>query len=104
MLLAGAKGRARRSRLPFDLREEDIVIPVRCPVLGLRIRHNWNGKAPTDNSPTLDRLVPSRGYTRGNVIVVSMRANRLRSDGLPFEHRMIAVFYQKRLHAPQRKV
>lgn len=97
MLLAGAKARAKKSSLPFDLTESDIHVPVRCPVLGLKLRHNWRGKAPTDNSPTLDRLVPSRGYVKGNVLVVSMRANRLRSDGLPGEHHRIAKFYHKRL-------
>lgn len=34
----------------------------------------------TEGSPTLDRIVPSRGYVVGNVAVISMRANRLKSD------------------------
>lgn len=95
MLLAGAKARAKKNGLPFGLLEGDIRVPVRCPVLGLKLRHNWRGNAPTDNSPTLDRLIPAAGYVAGNVIVVSMRANRLRSDGLPKEHKKIWSFYQR---------
>jgi len=93
MLLAGAKARALRAGLPFNLTEEDIVIPEFCPVLGLRLSHNWRGSGPHDNSPSVDRLVPSLGYVRGNVVVVSWRANRLRSNGSAREFRRIATFY-----------
>ena len=95
-LVAGAKQRAKRSNLPFDLKREDVTVPAFCPALGLRLRPG-NGR-PQDNSPTLDRIVPEKGYVKGNVIVVSMRANRLKSDATIQELRQIASFYDQLVH------
>ena len=41
-ILYGAKIRARKYNLPFDLSLEDIVIPDVCPVLGISIVKNLN--------------------------------------------------------------
>ena len=32
------------------------------------------------DSPTIDKLIPSLGYTKGNVWVISRRANMIKSD------------------------
>lgn len=48
---------------------------------------------PRPDSPTLDRLDNTKGYVRGNVIVVSYRANRLKSDATIYELRRLAEFY-----------
>ena len=56
----------------------DIVIPIRCPVFGMILRRA-KGR-PKDNSPTLDRIIPSKGYVKGNVWVISMRANMIKSN------------------------
>ena len=37
------------------------------------------GEAKFD-SPTIDKLIPSLGYTKGNVWIVSRRANMIKSD------------------------
>lgn len=77
-LLYLARQRAKQNNIPFNLSAEDIVIPRLCPVLGCRLRHGKN-KRPIEQSPTLDRIVPSRGYVKGNVIVISSLANRIKS-------------------------
>ncbi len=77
-LWRGARGRARDLGLPFDLCLDDIVIPETCPVLGVSLEPSL-GKA-TVRSPSLDRIVPKLGYVRGNVRVISHRANMLKSD------------------------
>jgi hypothetical protein len=38
------------------------------------------GKAQSDSSPTLDKIDNAKGYTKGNIIWVSSRANRIKSD------------------------
>ncbi|WP_145960516.1 hypothetical protein [Novosphingobium meiothermophilum] len=45
------------------------------------------------NSPSLDRIEPELGYVPGNTIVISNRANRLKSDATIDELRAIASFY-----------
>lgn len=79
-LLDNAKQRASKAGVPFDLQAADIFIPDHCPVLGLplEIVEGRGGFQP--NSPSLDRLIPSLGYVRGNIAVISVRANLLKRD------------------------
>lgn len=77
-LLQSARQRAKRAGLPFDLTIDDINIPAVCPVLGTPLVKGEGYMSGA--SPSLDKIVPSRGYVRGNVSVISMRANRLKSD------------------------
>lgn len=90
-LFSLAKGRARRNGIEFSISRDDIVIPDTCPVLGIPIK--FDPATPrSDQTPTLDRLDPSKGYVPGNVVVMSWRANRLKSDALPDEVARIAQF------------
>lgn len=73
-----AKQRAKERNLPFDLLLEEINIPDTCPMLGIPLQKGV--LEYTDNSPTLDRIIPDKGYTQGNVWVISMRANRIKQD------------------------
>lgn len=90
-LLLGAKGRARKNGLEFDLILEDITVPEFCPVLGMRL-FVGDGRAH-GSSPTIDRINSNLGYTRGNIIVVSQKANTIKSNATPEEIRMVAGFY-----------
>lgn len=87
-----AKDRARERGIEFAITAADIVIPEMCPVFGTRLTPG----TPTDkdNSPSLDRLDPGRGYVPGNVVVMSYRANRIKNDGTAAEHRAIAAFLE----------
>lgn len=76
--------RSKRDGIPFDLTEADITIPEYCPVLGIPLVIGTWGD--TDASPSLDRFIPRLGYVRGNVAVISNRANRLKSDGTLAEY------------------
>lgn len=78
LLLSNAKQRARRMGLDFDITEQDITIPERCPYLGITLRSN-DGTAQAD-SPSLDRISANRGYVRGNTQVISHLANRAKTN------------------------
>jgi hypothetical protein len=41
----------------------------------------------------MDKIVPSKGYVKGNVIVVSKRANQIKSDATVAEIMKVAEFY-----------
>jgi len=94
-LFTRTKIRATRNGMDFNLTPEDVVIPTVCPVLGIELRHNYGKNGPTDNSPTVDRIDNSKGYVKGNVIIVSFRANRLKSDAAVEELRRVANFYSE---------
>jgi hypothetical protein len=75
-LWKAAQKRAQAEHLEFAIELRDIVIPDRCPVFGIRLERN-SGRA-RDNSPSLDRIIPKRGYVKGNICVISWKANRLK--------------------------
>ena len=76
-----AKARAKQKLLPFTITLSDVSIPLVCPILGISLQ--VNEKHMKDNSPTLDRIYPEKGYVPGNVVVVSLRANRIKNDCTP---------------------
>jgi len=87
-----ARSRAVRKGLTFTITVDDISIPQRCPILDLPLTRNQGRRGPTEESPTLDRIDPKHGYVPGNVIVISMRANTIKSFGTPEEHFKIYRF------------
>jgi hypothetical protein len=56
------------------------VVPDKCPILGIELFISEKGVGRTDNSPSLDRIIPSLGYVKGNIAVISQRANRIKND------------------------
>jgi hypothetical protein len=73
-----AKHRAAAKGLPFNLDVHDVVIPTLCPMLKIPL-FQANGVLQ-DNSPQLDRRNNAKGYVKGNVRVISCKANRSKSD------------------------
>ncbi len=87
-MLSDARCRARQFEVPFDLTENDVLIPDVCPVFGTTLESGIGKK--TWNSPTLDRFIPSLGYVRDNVAVISARANTLKSNATLEEIELLA--------------
>ena len=77
-MLARAKSRAKKNNLPFNIELADIIIPERCPLLGIKIESTEFRNSP--NNPSLDKIIPEKGYIKGNVWVISNRANTLKND------------------------
>jgi len=92
-IIDSARYRAKKIRLPFDIVKEDIKIPEYCPVL--RIPLIFGKGAICQNSPTLDKVIPKKGYVKDNIVVVSMRANSLKRDATIQELRRIADYYEQ---------
>lgn len=91
-LLRNAKGRAAKLGLPFTLVLSDIFIPEFCPVLGIKLEMRHEGSGRCKSSPTLDRMIPELGYVRGNVAVISGRANSIKNVGTAEEHERVAAW------------
>jgi hypothetical protein len=83
-ILCRARQRARKKELEFNLEVVDIIIPLKCPILDIEIIRNKKGNLKT-NSPSLDRIDNTKGYVKGNVMIISNRANTMKNDATPEE-------------------
>lgn len=98
-----AKGRARKNNISFDLEFSDIVYPKVCPILSIPIERNAGHKSYSGRSPSLDRIDPKKGYTKGNVQVISQKANVMKNDATPEELILFADWvYRTYKSAPTR--
>lgn len=91
--LANIKRRCKLKGLPFDLTLDDLVIPEFCPVLGIKLVKRQGKFA--DDSPSVDRIVPSLGYVKGNVAIMSYRANRIKCHATIDELRKIVAYMER---------
>ena len=92
-ILRSARWRAKKAGIPCNIELEDVVIPDFCPALGIPLCFG----SASQNSPTLDRIIPALGYTKGNVIVISNLANQIKSTGTPLEILRVARFFLQHL-------
>lgn len=81
------KHRALKDNVPFDLTENDFEVPTNCPVFGFVM----DGKT-RDTQWSFDRLIPELGYVKGNVRVISMKANRLKNNATVEDLRKIVEY------------
>ncbi len=93
-LLTRIKRKCKDLNLPCDITEEDLYHDEFCPVLGIKLIRREDG-VTTESSPQADRLIPEKGYVKGNVKMISMRANRLKNDGTIEEHEKIVEYMKK---------
>lgn len=96
-LLTTARWRSKKRGVECTIRKEDVFIPETCPILGIPLIPSF-GKQHTDNSPTLDRIDPAKGYVPGNVAVISHRANIIKSFGTLEEHSKIVNWMREKLN------
>lgn len=95
------RNKLRRDGLPPDITHQDILdaIPADniCPALGVKLAfgttlaRKWDG-------PSVDKIDPRKGYVRGNLCVISYRANAIKQDCTdPNDLRRIADYMEKAL-------
>ena len=79
-ICAGMRDRAKAKGVLFDVSAAylESITPDTCPVFGTAFSFINNVKMTSD-SPSVDRLRPELGYVGGNIVVVSMRANAIKS-------------------------
>ncbi len=101
-LLERIRSKCKKSNIPFDLTIEDLAIPTHCPILGMPLSfgmkkvseyRNKKQGVPMD-SPSVDRIVPELGYVKGNIVIVSYRANLIKTNATVSELIKVAEFYK----------
>lgn len=92
-----ARRRSKKRGWDFDLEASDVVIPEVCPVLGIPLFRGYaEGKrTPGPNSPSLDRVNPILGYVKGNVRVISWKANRIKTDATAQELELVLAYVRR---------
>lgn len=73
--LTALRNKCNTLGLPFDLEECDLIDPEVCPILGIPL-----DSRDRDHTPSVDQIIPRKGYTKKNTHIISMRANRIKSD------------------------
>lgn len=79
-IISRVKHRANKYDIPFNIDKSDVELPEYCEVLGIKLNYENVGSGYHANSPSLDKIVPELGYIKGNVRVISSRANLLKND------------------------
>ena len=83
------KSRAQKKGIPFELELSDIVLPEVCPVFKKPFiygDHSW--------TYSIDRIVPELGYISGNIMIISNKANMMKSAATVDEIRLLYEWVQ----------
>lgn len=91
--LRSAAGRAKRIGREFSITVADVVWNESCPILGIPL--NYSNEKQLDDSPSLDRIDNNKGYVPGNVVVVSWKANNLKSNGTLEDFKKLIVWLEQ---------
>jgi hypothetical protein len=84
-LLYRTRQSAKRRGIEVNLILRDIPeIPKRCPVfpwIKLKVQVGNGREVKYYSTPSLDRIDSKKGYVKGNVRIISWRANSLKNNG-----------------------
>ena len=76
-----SRRRAKKDKLDFNLTEDYIksIWPKnnKCPIFETEFLSGWENKKKL---PTIDKIIPEKGYIIGNVVIISFLANQIKSD------------------------
>jgi len=95
--LCALRHRAKKNGFPFDIDIDDLMAaynPV-CPYLGIALR--IDAKRNSGESLSVDKIDPTKGYVKGNIEIISMKANKMKDNAtgeelVKFANRVLVVF------------
>jgi hypothetical protein len=102
-LIRKSRSRAKKKGIPYDDKDilynylEPIYNKGMCECCGKELREPYGKKGASDNSYSLDQIIPGAGYIIGNVTILCWRCNELKKNSTPDELFMIANWYQNKL-------
>jgi hypothetical protein len=94
-IISSSNARARMYNLPANIISEDITLVRMCPLLNVPLEYGNHLSSPY--SASLDRIEPNKGYIKGNIQVISMLANQMKSSAnktelLTFANNIIKLY------------
>lgn len=88
------KNSAKKRKIEFSLTLLDLYelsFPITCPIFNFPLY--FNRGMVWDNSYSIDRIDLTKGYTKDNIIVISQKANKLKSNATLNELQRLVSFY-----------
>jgi len=83
-MIKNAKQRCKKSGRIIDIDANYLLQLTKgqdnCPILGIEMVYGGTGSIQ-DNSASIDRFDTTKGYIKGNVWIISDKANRMKSNG-----------------------
>jgi hypothetical protein len=78
-IIKSVKERCRQNNIEFNITREDIILNKYCPYLGVKL--NYPNTFDYDpNNHSIDRINPNLGYVKGNIEIISMKANTIKNN------------------------
>jgi len=94
-LLQHLKQSAKRRGLDFNLTEgylSELSFPLTCPILNVPLEYGKRGY--DEFKPSVDRIDSNLGYIRGNIQILSIKANRSKNNLSEAELKKFALYYK----------
>ena len=85
-IMYNVRKRAAKAGVEFNIDHKYLcaIAPNYCPIFKVPLVWGHGGKEVpgrvVDYSPSLDRIIPEKGYVKGNVAWISMKANSIKQD------------------------
>lgn len=77
-IIGNLKHSAKRRGLEFNLEYTDLELPKYCPILKVELQYGYNSNNLFNAS--VDRIDNSKGYIKGNIIIISRLANLMKNQ------------------------
>ena len=88
------RAECKKRGIECSITKDDLEYVEHCPALGIKLVYPGRGGTGRGHvrhdSATIDRIDPSKGYVPGNVQIISMKANSIKSFATAEEVQRVA--------------
>jgi hypothetical protein len=92
-VLRNTKHVAKSLNIPFNLTRDTLpAVPLACPCCEVNLKRDPNG--PWRNQPSLDKIIPEKGYVPDNVQWLCRKCNQLKNNATLEELRRLVIFLE----------
>ena len=95
-MIRAARKSSKRRGIEFSITEDDFTsLPSHCPILEIELTYGGACEVAKPSAASFDRIDNSKGYIKGNVQIISWRANKLKADATVLELQKLIAYMMK---------